>query len=79
MQWQRKRESLKQIVHQVHNLTGGAQYHNPEIMTWSEIKSQTFNQLCHPDTPTRLLPNIYSYPTALGPFQLGFQYHSFLL
>ena len=29
----------------------GVQSHNPEIMTWTETKSLTFNRLCHPGTP----------------------------
>ena len=31
-----------------------AQSHNLEIMTWAEIKSQTFNQLSHPGAPSHL-------------------------
>ena len=28
-----------------------AQSHDPEIMTWAKVKSQTFNQLRHPSNP----------------------------
>ena len=34
-----------------HRAWGRAQFHNPEIMTWAEIKSQKPNQLSHPGTP----------------------------
>ena len=44
----RERENLQQAGHRA---WCGAWSHNPEIMTWAEIKSQALNQLNHPGAP----------------------------
>ena len=43
-------ERDKPTLHWVQSLTR-AQSQNPEIMTWAEIKSHTFNWLSHPGRP----------------------------
>ena len=46
----RGRDNLKQALHWAQSPTG-AQSHNPEIMTWAEIKSWMLNQLSPPSPP----------------------------
>ena len=38
-------------LHTQHIAWQGAQSHDPEIMTWAKIKSQSFNRLSQPGTP----------------------------
>ena len=48
---QRERERILSMLHAQCWAQPGAQSHDPGIMTWAEIKTQTFNQLIHPGTP----------------------------
>ena len=49
-QRERERESFSRLLTEGGAQCGGAQSHNPEIMTWAEIKSRLLNQLSHPST-----------------------------
>ena len=42
-----KRERILSRFHTQHRPQGGPRSHNPEIMTYAKIKSQTLNQLSH--------------------------------
>ena len=44
-------ERLLSRFHTQHRAQCGAQSHNPGIMTWAKIKSQTLNLLSHPGAP----------------------------
>ena len=38
-------ERILSMLHTQHGVQYGAQFHNPEVMTWAKIKSQTLNHL----------------------------------
>ena len=50
-QRERERESFSRLLTEGGAQCGGAQSHNPEIMTWAEIKSRLLNQLSHTQAP----------------------------
>ena len=50
---ERDRENPKQAPHHQHRAGRRTQSHNPEIMTWAEIKSRTLNRLS-PEAPLQL-------------------------
>ena len=47
----RHTEKILSRFHTQHGALHGAQCHDPGIMTYAEIKSQTLNQLSHPGAP----------------------------
>jgi len=47
----KRKEKLQTDSALEHRAWGRALSHDPEIMTWTETKSQTLNQLCHPGAP----------------------------
>ena len=49
-EWERERERILSRLHSWNGVWCRAQSHNPEIMTWAEIKSRTLNWLSHPGT-----------------------------
>ena len=46
-----QRQRILSRLHAQRGAWHGAWFHDPVIMTWGEIKSQTFKWLSHPDTP----------------------------
>ena len=57
---EREREGGRVLsrLHTQHGAQCRTRPHDPEIMTWAEIKSQTLNWLNHPDTPQDLIFNV---------------------
>ena len=55
----------------------GARSHNPETMTWDEIKSLTLNQLSHPGAPRISIPFPEKFTSDLSTFikAKSYSYH----
>ena len=53
VRWGRNRERILSRLHAQHRAWCRAWSHDPDVMTWAEIKSWTLNQLSHPSAPKR--------------------------
>ena len=73
---QRAREKERSRFHTEHRTSLWAWLHNPEIMTWAEIKSWMLNWLRHPGASSLFLKFFFSYFYYLVVFLL---FHCLLL
>ena len=75
MEWERERENLKQAPSIVQSPIW-AWSHNPEVVTWAEIKSQTLNQLNHSGAPIKTFINQVRPPSLPSPHKYNIKRES---